>query len=578
MSRIAIQCARSLARLLACMIACAPLLGACTSTPTDSSADAPQRRKAPQGPIVAIEERVDHVMGTTLVMPVTVAPELATPGPIATVLEDGRDVGARLFWFGISPDPDERARWLPPSGLWTAIETPDPSAGVGAGFWAVVAKLPLDAAGQGLWIERGLLEINWIGVPQVEADHPALAPVHSDAARAPGYDSFIAPELRSPARRWRARLSTEGIASSLPRLVPGADGLAASTSLESFASQQEARWASALLRLHADDPDVCANLRRALCAHAVFENGIWAPAWLLDQNGLDRLLRDLLRPNSSASARLRAARYFMDDQPPALAWVIDDAGLIDAGSGGSLATIGVVNLSDRATLAWAVPTRSDETPALQPIPAGSGATLTSVSSPIANGTGSVSVNVGRWSVERGVLRDPLTVVPPGSRMGPFLPGWTLESWQSGRDPVPRADDAKWTTAALLERLPGSDGDWTIYVECMRPVEAGNDADAVRIWLGPRGRPSAVLRVTRDGSASNELSIQSQIVLSQTVRVADDRWTFRVRLPRNAVDSNGVLMLGMERLSSKAQRWSWPRAMTPWQVEPGRMRFSLKGWE
>lgn len=521
-------------------------------------------------------------MGTTLVMPVTVAPDMATPGPITAVLEDGRDVGAHLLWVGVSPDPDEHARWLPPAGLWTTISAPNEAAGVGAGFWALVANLPLDAAGQGLWIERGLLEINWIAVPQVESDHPALAPVYPEALGSPGYDSFIAPERKSPARRWRAMLSTQGLTSSLPQPVAGGASPdtgpdAGSDALDALAMQQQARWAAALLRLHADDPDVCVNLRRALCAHAAFENGVRAPAWMLEQTGLDRLLREMLHPNASAQARLRAARNFMDDQAPALAWVIDDAGLIDAASGGSLATLGLVNLSDRATLAWAAPTRSHDTPTLEPIPAGSGAMLTSTSSPIPNGTGLVRVNVGRWSVERAVLRDPLTVVPPGSRMGPFLPGWTLESWQSGSDPMPRAPDAPWTTAALLERLPGSEGDWTIYVECMRPADAGSDADAVRIWIGPRGRPTAVLRVTRDGSAGNELSIQSQIELAQDVTVSGDRWTFRVRLPRNAVDSNGVLMLGMERLGSKAQRWSWPRAMTPWQVEPGRARFSLEGW-
>lgn len=566
--------------LLAYWLACALWLGACASTTPDTSRDAPARVRAPQGPIVAVEDRVDHVMGTTLVMPVTVAPELATPGPIEAVLEDGRDVGARLVWFDVTADPDEHARWLPPAGLWKAIEHPDGAHGAGPGFWAVVTSLPLDAAGQGLWIQRGLLEINWLGVPLVDDGHPALAPVRPQALASPGYAAFVGPERQSPLRRWRARLATEGIASSLPALLsdPG-EGDRAQDPVESLAFQQEARWALALLRLYADDPDVCENLRRALCAHAAFENGIWAPAWALDQNALERLLQDLLRPSSAASARLRAARFFMDDQPPAIAWVIDDAGLIDAASGAALASFGVVNLTDRATLAWAAPARSaSDAPTLQPIPPGTGVTLKSVSSAIADGTGAVSINVGRWSVERRVLSEPLTVVPPGSRMGPFLPGWTLESWQSGRDPSPLPADVAWTTAALLERLPGADGDWTIYVECMRPPDAGNDADTVRIWMGPRARPSAVLRITRDGSATNELAVQGQDVLVEHVRVADDRWSFRVRLPRNAVDAEGVLTLGMERLGSRARRWSWPRAMTPWQVEPGRVRFALDRWD
>lgn len=566
----------AVSRVYAWMIVCACVLGACSST--DTTPDTRSKRTAPEGPIVAIEERVDHVMGTTLVMPVSVSADLATPGPIKALLEDGRDVGAALVWFAVTPDPEEHARWLPPAGQWSVVETPDPAAGSGPGFWAVVARLPLDAAGQGLWIDRGLIEINWIAIPPRGDSDPALAAVHPDASRSPGYDLFIAPELSGPTRRWRGRLSTLGIGRSLPALSSDADQPAEQAdALESLAIQHESRWAVALLRLYDDDPDLCASLRRVICAHASFENGIWTPAWPLDTVAIDRLLFELLKPGSSASTRLRAARYFMEDQSPAVAWVIDDAGLIDAASGRALASLGVVNLGDRSTLAWAAPTESSDTPTLRPVPPGSGTTLTSTSTPLADGAGAVGVHVGRWSATRTVLSEPLAVIPPGLRMGPLLPGWTLEAWHSGADPVARPEDAPWTTAALLERLPGAEGDWTIYVECMRPPDAGNDADAVRLWLGPRTRPDAVFRITRDGSATNELSVQSQIELAQPVRVTNDRWTFRVRVPRAAVGADGVLTLGMERLGSQGRRWSWPRAMTPWQVEPGRLRLWLNAW-
>ncbi len=571
--------AHHLSMKAATLLACSLSLTACSSGPDGQAPEGPRRRSAPQGPVVAIEPRVDHIVGTTLVMPVTVAPNLARSGLITALLEDGRDVGASLVWFALAADPTEDARWLPPAGRWTAFSDPGTADLSSPGFWAVVADLPLDAAGQGLWIDRGLLELNWIAIPPVRQDDPALRAVAPQAVGSPGYDALIEQELASPMRRWRGLLSTEGLRT--PEPLPDLDGASLSLSvdpIEAISIQQQARWAAALIRLHGDDPDVCDRLKRAMCAHARLESGVWLPAWPLRQQSIDSLLADLLSPSSSARSRLRAAGYFIDEQTPALAWTIDDAGLVDARSGAALATIGVLNLGERATLAWAAPSRTESSPSLVPVQPGSGVMLTSTSSPINDRTGSIDVNLGRWNTRLVVTSEPIPVVPPGFRMGPFVPGWTLASLESGTDPSPRPSEVAWTTAALVERLPGASGRWTIYVECMRPATAGNDSDSVRIWLGPRERPFAVLRVTHDGSASNELAVQGAVTLVQPVLSGPDRWSFRIALPDGVLHRDSVLTIGMERIGPGGRRWSWPRAMTPWQVEPGRMRLTLDAWD
>lgn len=536
-------------------------------------------RKRPVGPISPIEERVDHVMGTTLVLPVSVLPSLAKPGPISAQLEDGREIAAKLVWIRVEFDPNEVARWLPEAGSWSAIDTLQGRPGEGQGYWAILTDLPLDSAGQGIWIERGLIEINWIApLPQARTSD-ALAPVFPDALGSPGYQAYLAPEFSSPSRRWRARLSAEGLAAAVPSLTQAGDDARPPTPdpLEAIASQQESRWAAALSRLHQDDPDLCERLRRVLCMHAELDNGTRIPVWPLSQRRLDRLLSELLNSGGNVRTRARAAADFMADQPLGLAWVIDDAGLVDAATGDAISTVGIVNLGDRATLAWAASSASESPANITTLESGRGVALTSTSRKQPDGTGSIEINVGRWNTTRTVLSSPIPVTPPGLRMGPFLPTWTLDRWQAAAEPTRRPGDVEWTTAALLERLPGSNEEWTLYVECLRPEHAGNDADSVRIWIGPRSKPISVIRVTRGGTPTDELSLSTPEILAGSMRVQSDRWSFRIRLPRAAFDTQGGITLGLERIGSQGRRWTWPRPIAPWQSEPGRVRLDTSRW-
>ena len=578
--------------LLAAFVA--GLSGCSGSEPTtDRASETPRSQTRRSGPVSPIDARVDHVMGTWLCMPVILQgkPGDWKPGPIGAVLEDGRDVGARLVWIAARPDPAEHARWLPPSGAWTVSTalgegTPGAPPPNGTGFWAIVTRLPIDAAGQGIWIAGSLIDLNWVApVPgEDEIDlPPALAPVFPEAKGTPGFDALLQPERDSPGRRWRATLAVDGLPLTDP-LGSFADESESAPSptfdaLEALASQQEARWAAALSRLHADDPDLCEQLRRALCSIASFESGVKAPVWSDDARETEILLAALLDPKGTGPSRRRATSLYLADQPVATCWVIDDAGRVDASSARGLATMGIANLSDRATLAWASPTHSDVAPALEPLPARQTMVITtSTSRSSVEGVGQVNAHVGRWQTRRTTIASPLRATPPGLRIGPLVNGWTLREWLAGSDPTPATTDADWTTAAILERMPGAAGEWTLYAECRRPRGSPNDADSIRVWLGPFGRPASVVRITRDGTVRDEVRSESGVALVGSIRVTDDRWAFRVTLPVDAAGPDGTLMLGVERITTGGRRWSWPRAMTPWQVEPGRVRVDLRAWE
>jgi hypothetical protein len=381
--------ARPAARLLVWLLSLAPLAlvsatSGCSGTTrtADISREREPSRPKRAGPLTPIEDRIDHVLGTALVLPVTIAPasDFARPGPIEVLLEDGRDVGARLSWISVQTDPTEYARWLAPAGRWIAITDPDakdPRAapGVGAGFWAVTTHLPIDGAGQGIWIEGSLVELNWLAPPVALIDQQTLAPlapVHPDATVSPAFSALIQPERSSPVRRWRATLATDGLKLSDPVEIEAADAdvprIVATDPLAALAAQQEARWAVALTRLWRDDPDLCAQIRRALCAVATFESGVLVPVWSPDTVTLDELLSSLLNPRATPQTRSRAASLYLADLPPGACWVIDDAGRVDASTDRSLATIGLANLTERATLAWAAPPGANVVPTPAPPP------------------------------------------------------------------------------------------------------------------------------------------------------------------------------------------------------------------
>jgi len=554
----------------------------------------------------AVEPRVDLIPGRTAVVPVEIDGSIDPRRRPTVRLDDGRGLDAELVWIGVRSGAGAGG-WLADPGEWSATPA---SAGVlprSLGTWAIVFDVPPDAGERAVSVEGVRLAAAWQADPASLANeggvHPAwTSPIGAATWSSARYQRLIEPERRSPTLRWRWRLATMGLNAEPAEgeAWPGAGQGAAV--VEALARQMEARWQVALARLWEADAATAERVRRSLTASADFGDGTIAPVWPEDGAAIETLLADLLDPALRREALAARAMRWLDSLPAATAWVIDDAGREMAVTRETVATIGLANLRDVATLGWLTrsPAAGTSAPEPTPLPGLSAAWLTI---PLADGQGvragaaarrgpalasAVDANCGPWSGRLSVASGSLAALPPGLRCGPLLHDWTLAAWVAGREDAGAMPAADSLTVAMLQRGPGSgatgdDGAWTLYVECMA---TGRDegSDAVRVWLGPYGAPKAVLRVGSDGSLVDELSAWSSeehgggVVERVAVTRGPDRWTVALPIAARCVEDGGRLRLAIERFTGEeGRRTAWPRRMLPWQAEPGRVVVDLSAW-
>jgi hypothetical protein len=247
---------------------------------------------------------------------------------------------------------------------------------------------------------------------------------------------------------------------------------------------------------------------------------------------------------------------------------VDDGSIRDA-AGAALATVGVANLADRATLTWASSGGEPAGPEL--VPLAIGATRQLVAAPAPGPHGMVTIHAGRWSTLRPVVTQPLKAEPPGLRLGPLLPDWSMPGWASGLyQAAPFAAQAEWGASALLMRDEG--GQWALLVECRTSDPA---PETVRVWVGAFGASRTTLRVAGAGTVTEDGStgMDSGVV----VRRGQDRWSARILIPASCIEDSGRLVLGLERTDALGRHTAWPRPMLPWQFEPGRAIIDTSGW-
>jgi hypothetical protein len=109
-------------------------------------------------------------------------------------------------------------------------------------------------------------------------------------------------------------------------------------------------------------------------------------------------------------------------------------------------------------------------------------------------------------------------------------------------------------------------------------------EAVRIYFGPTTMPTAVLRVDMTGTVTNEAArdpLQPPEMEAPPGHVdivrAVDRWSFRLSLPPGALESDGMVRIGMTRIDCLGRRTAWPLPMLPWQQDPGRAALNTSAW-
>lgn len=239
----------------------------------------------------------------------------------------------------------------------------------------------------------------------------------------------------------------------------------------------------------------------------------------------------------------------------------------------------------------------------------------------------IPIRAGAFDLRRRACPWRVPAFPPGCTVGPLRPDWTMRGWlaQAGApderaDPGPwaarDAADPAWAAAGMIylgspSDLPiamqGSEGgteQWILYLECLRssspqtelatlppgPMDAGTaqrPGGFLRVWLGPANAPLAVYKVMPDGGIINESPgagnhagpplTSAGTPISARVATEKTRWSCWVPLPKNAIERDGAIRVGLERIDDRGVRSAWPRPMFPWQYEPGRAAIDTKGW-
>jgi hypothetical protein len=538
---------------------------------------------------------VDVVLGRRLVMPVTVQGPLDPRQLVTARLDDGRRLSASLQWLSVALDAAPSV-WLAPAGRWTVTPASADRLPQGSGLWAVVLDLPIDAAGQGLWVNDQRIVLNWLPDPgSLGADAEAWLKPLGDVPPGSTLLRLAAPELGSPLRRWRFHLLMTGLRPDarppteldLAEPIPGLGVIFDDPVLEALARQTESRWQVALAKLWLANADLAHRLKRRLMASVNFGGRVLAPAWSTSQEDLDALLSDLLNPRLSSEALADRAMIWLENQPAAAAWITDDAGLREAQSSRPIALASIANLTERATLAWASTAQSSNAAGLTTVSALEVAQV-SITAPEAfarEGTTAVTLHAGAWETQRSVNWSRAAVRPPGLRIEPLWYDWTMLAWTGGSPVADMAPASEWATAALLYRddarsAPGEAARWMLMVECRIPEGQSPQQESVRIWLGPFGSPSSVLKAAASGMIIDERSpdqgTRGQFSAATVARLSG-RWIAHIPIPPGAVEPDGTLRIALERLEATGRRCAWPRPMLPWQSEPGRIVVDTSTW-
>ncbi len=497
------------------------------------------------------------------VVPVTFLDEREAFEPWPARLDDGRIIGAEVFRLAYEPSPGDLsplARWLPERVSWRSMHNETVKPDVPPGVWVLVFDVPADAHGD-VRISGETWNVTWFD------DVPGPAGrAHDEDRQQAALDRAFAIEAADP--RWSWRAAVAGVEDPGP-------GSREDAVVEAWHTQEKSRWRAALSRLGGIDSSVAAQVRGRLTRVTRFGPGVVAPTWPVGPE-VSAIASDLLREDDAQAAR--AARGFLESTGGVRAWVVDDAGLIDPSGSTPLCSVAIANLGDETLLARPL-VRAGGVVAVQP-----GVVETWTGSAEAPGSGRlphVSVQTPGERLEFDVGSMWFAVVPPGMTTPAFAEDWTMATWLGGsviasdvaRARVLRASPRVEVTTdssepGVVRRERVTPEHWVLYFE----ASSGEGSD-VRVWLGPQGRPTSIVHVTRAGLIDDELTPGRTGEFAGHVTRTETGWSFMLDLPQAE-----RVQIGIEHRDSAGARVAWPRAMFPWQSEPGRIGLDLTRWE
>lgn len=522
------------------------------------------------------------------------------------VLEGGTELASRVFRVSGVPVADRLApaRWMAPGVFWSATALRDVrGAGLEAGAipstWVALVEapsgIPERRLAQFVRVNERVIELTWLAPAPQNPDVAlgSVAQVSAESVR--GLGELLRGDAADPQKRWRVRLLAQRYGASAlwgERMAPGFGGAASTMSepLEAAAEQLELNVRSAIDALRKHDRGAALELLNRLTAVVRTPDGVLLPAWPSGDEGVTRVVVTLLTPGMTGSARVEAARRWLDETKAAQVWMIDDIGAATVSPARFEPSVGVADLAGSGGRAWATTSAAFRGQELEVAVPPSHAVRLRMAMPL-------DVEGGRPMVEAGLnvsgsargeavslapIVGRVKVRPPGFALGPVFEPWTLGSWRA-RSAIPTGDVRGATV--VIQRAAGSGvaGAWEAVVRCKPGVETvGDGTDVVRLWCGAFENARGVVRVSpafgaewvRAGAGAGERGARLR---GDVMKEAGGGWSAVVTLPVEALEDASTLIVGVEREQPAGVRAAYPRPMLPGQGEPGRIALDLSAW-
>jgi hypothetical protein len=263
-------------------------------------------------------------------------------------------------------------------------------------------------------------------------------------------------------------------------------------------------------------------------------------------------------------------------------WIIDEAGWIDGRTRASRGVMGVMTpiASMRSSLRM-----GGEVSVLEPLrveaanfvarrPAdGTEGAATVRLEPVIDGPTFVA---GDAVTGLMVASRPVALTPPGLVVDRWAGEWTQGSFMgetASRAAAPRA--------TMLVQVVRDAGSVDAEAGVMVYFELAAGVRQARLHVGPFGQKRSITIWIPEGSGDGKVTrsggLGENAARVRTVR-REGASAVMIELGAELIEGDGVLRLGADVTASDGTRFSWPRAMLPWQETPGRLAIQTRGWD
>lgn len=497
------------------------------------------------------------------------------------VLRDGagRVIDSHLVWI----EPDEEAQvesWTTDPRHLRVYSVKDRDTADAPRRAVLLARLPGDGSGE-LVLGRQRLQPIWQELPSVD---------YSGRGGQLGLmESPSRPDHRSPFAYWRWVL----LADAYGVEPPGVEDYGAFGQL--IAEHFAGLWNIGLSRLAGHDGALAGRVRDLLTRICMDEHQAFA-AWPADPAAVNQLLGLLLDFDRGMADIAADIDGWVELHEKPMVWIESVSE--------ETVQVAAVNPADRDVVARFSWEGGDVALAEQAIPIAAELPQGRLTRVQLDRPGTIDddrpdvmlrVEVGRWAEQLMMPPTGIIALPPGLTLPPLQPPLTLARVQMDQPAPVHAERATFVQVRKRE------GRWEVFLECLRPGDAGGDGgnsggqrQAPATLEEVRGREGVVLFFGGDGTGEqvslfipetgwHRLYAGSNDGTLQIHRQSyADRWYCRVVVPDawlNLLFEGDLSGIGVLRTHGDSERVQYlPYPAPPWRLTPGTFAVDLTRWE